>query len=255
MASPRLTFLYPILYRPTKVSGCAAIKSVRKVRRQPTKAAHFSTASRRRQEVAQQRYGTANEPLPSISGKNELAAPDADAAKPHAKIEPPAGKEADEKAEDKQRPPTDQEVSNNASTSSGDSSKQTIGARFTSESKSESVDPLPADPPPTEPPPGDVSDAAKVNAMETVLQMPSPTEEAEQKPPHLQAPPYVHHFDTWGLVRRLVEGGYTQEQAVTTMKAVRGILGGNMQLARDGLVSKSNVENVCETLTDSLTTY
>lgn len=64
-----------------------------------------------------------------------------------------------------------------------------------------------------------------------------------QKPPHISTPPYVHHFDTYSLVRRLEEGGWTQEQAVTLMKAVRLILSGNMDLARNGLVSKSNVEN------------
>lgn len=74
--------------------------------------------------------------------------------------------------------------------------------------------------------------------------MPSPAEEEKQKPPHLKTPPYVHHFDTYGLVKDLEKGGFSQEQAVTVMKAVRGILADNMELARDGLVSKSNVENV-----------
>jgi uncharacterized protein YdeI (BOF family) len=80
--------------------------------------------------------------------------------------------------------------------------------------------------------------------MDTVLSMPSPTEEREQnKPPHLQPPPYVHHFDTWSLVQDLDKGGFSQDQSVSLMKAVRGILADNMDLARRGLVSKSNVEN------------
>lgn len=64
-----------------------------------------------------------------------------------------------------------------------------------------------------------------------------------QRPPHISTPPYVHHFDTYSLVRRLEEGGWTEDQSVTLMKAVRTVLAGNMELARAGLVSKSNVEN------------
>jgi uncharacterized protein YdeI (BOF family) len=79
--------------------------------------------------------------------------------------------------------------------------------------------------------------------LDTVLHMPSPSEEEERKPPHLKTPPYVHHFDTYSLVKQLSKGGYTPEQAVTTMKAVRGILTDNIELARASLVSKSNVEN------------
>ena len=68
-------------------------------------------------------------------------------------------------------------------------------------------------------------------------------EEENRKPPHLKTPPYVHHFDTYSLVKQLAKGGFTNDQAVTIMKAVRGILTDNMELAREGLVSKSNVEN------------
>jgi hypothetical protein len=59
----------------------------------------------------------------------------------------------------------------------------------------------------------------------------------------MKATPYVHHFDTYSLVKQLCKGGYTTEQAITTMKAVRGILTENIELARKSLVSKSNVEN------------
>lgn len=85
--------------------------------------------------------------------------------------------------------------------------------------------------------------AAESKPSETVLHMPSPAEEEKKKPPHLQAPPYVHHFNTYSLVKDLETSGFSQDQAVTIMKAVRGILTINMELARDGLVSKSNVEN------------
>jgi len=96
--------------------------------------------------------------------------------------------------------------------------------------------------------------------LETVLNMPSSDKNGtaqapmhqqaatsktvgDNKPPHISAPMYVHHFDTYGLVKRLEEGGWNQESAITTMKAVRLILAENMDLARAALVSKSNVEN------------
>jgi len=63
------------------------------------------------------------------------------------------------------------------------------------------------------------------------------------KAPHLQTPQYVHHFDTWSLVRDLEKGNFTHDESVSLMKAVRGILGDNMSLARSAIVSKSNVEN------------
>ncbi|KAI9796338.1 MAG: hypothetical protein M1825_000633 [Sarcosagium campestre] len=81
--------------------------------------------------------------------------------------------------------------------------------------------------------------------LATVLHMAAPSSTTSQahRPPHLQAPPYVHHFDTYTLVRALGTGGYTQEQAVTAMKAVRALLAENLELAKEGLVSKSDVEN------------
>jgi hypothetical protein len=87
--------------------------------------------------------------------------------------------------------------------------------------------------------------------LETVLEMPPP-ETAEERnasrPPHLQTPPYVHHFDTYTLVQQVEAGGFTEEQAITAMKAVRGLLALNLDVAKAGLVSKSDVENVslCE---------
>ena len=62
-------------------------------------------------------------------------------------------------------------------------------------------------------------------------------------PPHMEAPRHIHHFDTYGLVKRLTDAQWQDPQAVTTMKAVRLMLADNMSLARDALVSKSMVEN------------
>lgn len=83
--------------------------------------------------------------------------------------------------------------------------------------------------------------------LETVLEMPppeTPEEENAAKPPHLQTPPYVHHFDTFTLVKQVEAGGFTEDQSITAMKAVRGLLALNLGVAKAGLVSKSDVENV-----------
>ena len=84
----------------------------------------------------------------------------------------------------------------------------------------------------------------RINPIDTVLSMSPPAGQSpEEKPPHLQPPPYVHHFDTWSLVQDLNKGGFSPHQSTVLMKAVRAILMDNMDLARRGLVSKSNVEN------------
>ncbi|KAL8814135.1 MAG: hypothetical protein Q9223_006617 [Gallowayella weberi] len=82
--------------------------------------------------------------------------------------------------------------------------------------------------------------------LDTVLHRPTPSDESassEEKPPHLQAPPYTHHFDTFTTTLSLQNGGFTPAQSITLMKAVRGLLARNLSLARAGLVSKSDVEN------------
>lgn len=80
--------------------------------------------------------------------------------------------------------------------------------------------------------------------MDAVLHMEPPkNQQPDEKPPHLTPPPYVHHFDSYSLVKQLEDGGYTQEQAITAMKAVRTLLAHNLDVAQGGLISKSDVEN------------
>jgi hypothetical protein len=86
-----------------------------------------------------------------------------------------------------------------------------------------------------------------LTTLETVLEMPPPdTQDQEDaaKPPHLQTPPYVHHFDTYTLVQQVEAGDFSTEQSITSMKAVRALLAHNLDIAKAGLVSKSDVENV-----------
>ncbi|KAM0264753.1 hypothetical protein ACHAQJ_000578 [Trichoderma viride] len=78
--------------------------------------------------------------------------------------------------------------------------------------------------------------------LDTVYYMGAP-ENASQQMPTMSPPKYVHHFDSYSLVKQLQEGGYSNDQAITMMKAVRTILAHNLDMAQESLVSKSNVEN------------
>jgi hypothetical protein len=86
------------------------------------------------------------------------------------------------------------------------------------------------------------AEAKADSPLGTILQMGPPSEE-EHKSPHLRPPPYVHHFDSYSLVKQLSSGGYTAKQSITAMKAVRSLLAENLDVAQEGLVSKSDVEN------------
>lgn len=98
-------------------------------------------------------------------------------------------------------------------------------------------------------------------APSTEKQNPRSQSDNNQKPPHLSPSPYVHHFDTYTLVKDLSKSGFTEEQSVSMMKAVRGLLADNLEMARAGLISKSDFENetylfqaACSELQNSLQT-
>ncbi|KAK8100602.1 hypothetical protein PG999_010976 [Apiospora kogelbergensis] len=76
--------------------------------------------------------------------------------------------------------------------------------------------------------------------MDAVLHMPPP---GEMHHPHISTPPYLHHFDSYTLVKQLQAEGYTQDQAITLMKIVRALLARHLETAQEGLVSKSDVDN------------
>ncbi|RKF61847.1 putative moz protein represents a chromatin-associated acetyltransferase protein [Erysiphe neolycopersici] len=86
----------------------------------------------------------------------------------------------------------------------------------------------------------------RLTSRGTVLHL-SPEKKVEEqntsKPANFQKPHYVHHFDTYTQVHRVQEGGFTLEQSITTMKAVRALLAMNLGVAKASLVSKSDVEN------------
>lgn len=80
--------------------------------------------------------------------------------------------------------------------------------------------------------------------LEEVLHRETPAAaKAPRQHPHMSPPPYVHHFDSYSLVKQLQEGGYTQGQAIEAMKGIRALLAQNLDRAQESLVSKSDVEN------------
>ncbi|KAM3508505.1 hypothetical protein MY10362_001163 [Beauveria mimosiformis] len=78
--------------------------------------------------------------------------------------------------------------------------------------------------------------------LEAVLHM-QPPEQTAQQHPSMSPSPYEHHFDSYSLVKQLEEGGYTSQQAIMSMKAIRKLLAKNLGVAQQSLVSKSDVEN------------
>lgn len=207
MATPRLPFLWPMLFKPTKGPRSAS----RIVPRSAHQSRGFTNSATHNQSRIQQRYGTANRPAPHLREEG---------------VQNQKDDEEQVKFEKVSKEPVEEEEEEQPRTTPPPSQSQTTKT---------------TDAPPSPPPnPPHVPES---KPLDTILHMPSPAEEEERKPPHLKTPPYVHHFDTYSLVRQLVKGGLTNDQSVTVMKAVRGILTDNMELAREGLVSKSNVEN------------
>jgi hypothetical protein len=205
-----------MLFRPVKVSRTRA-----RVPSHPRSSIRCLSTSQRHQDEVPQRYGTAHEPAPHLRGEQPRGASKESETSELEILEnkTPEKKPTELVDEDEDEGPPPKTIPSSHSKPAD---------------TTENPPPSPAPDPPK---------IAESKPLETVLHMPSPQEEEQRKPPHLKTPPYVHHFDTYGLVKDLTKSGFTEDQSITVMKAVRGILTDNMSLARRGLVSKSNVEN------------
>ncbi|KAH6693826.1 hypothetical protein F5X68DRAFT_47279 [Plectosphaerella plurivora] len=240
MTTPRLTFLYPHLARSIRLGDVAA-QTARRARkpagldvpRRGVASAPFRTTAPRRQTA--RRHGSAVEPLPLIE---ETAVPKT----------PPLP--AQEILEQTGQTPTTQQTA-----SSSQSEPATEPAAEEKENKAETAPQVPAgaaqdaaapassESAATGPPEATRAEAKKAGPLEAVLTMGPPPEESQHKIPNLSASPYVHHFDSYSLVRQLEAAGFTPEQAITSMKAIRKSLAQNLDVAQESLVSKSDVEN------------
>ena len=238
MSIPRLAFLYPHLFNTAKVQGPNISHHSVCSRQKRLQHSSFSTSPPPQQQTYAQRYGSAAEPqpppIPALSpahGTTTLAGKFAKEVESSGSTTQPQKSESDPaKENDKaakraaEKPPKPQsspeKVSKPGDKTAGDSKDKENATTTLRENL--------------------------IKPMETILQMETSdtAKPEEQKSPHLHAPLYVHHFDTYTLVKDLQNGGFTQDQSVTLMKAVRSLLALNLDIARQSLVSKSDIENV-----------
>ncbi|KAK4232054.1 hypothetical protein QBC38DRAFT_464225 [Podospora fimiseda] len=243
MPGSRLTFLYPHLFRSTGRWTEPALSQVSQAtRRKPPPSSQlrpFTTPSTSLQAPSfAKRAGKGVEPPQSPSPQEQPAQPQPQDAPPSPQPQdaPPSPQPDPEKGSPTSKPPIGEKYK--------ESQEQPI---LTSSSPSPETIELP--------PP---SDPKKPSPMTEILHMqPPPTPEAPTAtltptPPSPQSPSlnsplphhtYVHHFDSYSLVKHLSQGGYTLPQAIQTMKAIRAILASNLDDAQAKLHSKSDVEN------------
>ncbi|MDI1486315.1 MAG: hypothetical protein OHK93_005542 [Ramalina farinacea] len=219
MSTPRLTFLNPHLFSPARVPTTSLTPKPLGPTQTPFRKAGISTTRPQKQETYPQRYGTAAEPQPP---PNMPSNPQEQKSLAGVIEREKAEFSRDAAIKTTLRDPSVRATELNASESR---SKQP-SAEASSDNKARTAKPL-----------------------ETLMQMGAPELEkpGEHKTPYMQPPPYVRHFDTYTLMKDLHQGGFSEDQSVTTMKAVRGLLAVNLDIAKEGLFSKSDVENVNNT--------
>ena len=243
MSTTRLTFLYPHLFRSIR-AGEPVTKTIRIRQQTPPRQClnskrGFATTGRRRDQRFIQRHGKAV----------ELFLHEGETADGTKVFTPEEVAKEDEKSKDVKKEATKKEnkpESKAAPSSSAPLSEETQAAlRLPGDENIKSTGTEKEGPTPLQQAAANTADK-NAPPLETVLHMPPPETAEERnaaKPPHLQTPPYVHHFDTYTLVQQVETGGFTNEQSITTMKAVRGLLALNLDVAKAELVSKSDVEN------------
>lgn len=259
MATPRLTFLYPHLFRSLRVCEpivqISTTAQVRVPRRQCLQSRGFATSARRPARFVE-RHGNAVKPFlaPGEIAENfRVYTPVEDA-------------EGDDSAPTKDLKKQAQEIERQGDLKKAEKAEVDVSSSAPLSEEVQAAERIPGDEIPgggkivekrTREPEQDEliprQQAAKntplsMAPLETMLSTPKPESMVEdvsvEKPPHLQTPPYVHHFDTYTLVQQVAAGSFTKEQSVTAMKAVRGLLALNLDVARAGLVSKNDMENV-----------
>lgn len=253
MTTPRLPFLYPHLFKRVASQDCSFGFHPLRSKHAQLRKAGISTTKCLKQETYAQRYGTATEPKLPPPGSSMPMKPQeekslADAIEKEVK-DPPKGEEQKKTG----APKPSQEPSKTPPEDSKDQPDKSRDSAIDATLRDPTIRAHELDA--SESHPKEKAEAAsalqnsenarKAKPLETVLQMGAPTvEKPDEHRAPLQAPPYVHHFDTFTLVKDLERGGFTEHQSVSLMKAVRGFLAMNLDIAKEGLVSKSDVENV-----------
>lgn len=240
MSPPRLSFLYPHHFKSIRSCESKLPRSLPRSRK-PAGSSEICTSVQRAEETYPQRYGAAAELQKPPSGAPEspgVTTTLANAIETEVKAQ---NEKKNEAKSDSTRPSIiagGSQVVKKPPASSLES--QTLPDNMPQPSKLDGNDVHPRDPviPGTIiTPPG--------KSLETVLQMGVSGKEVENhKQLNMHPSPYVHHFDTFKFVRDLGDGGFSEQQSVGLMKAVRSLLAMNLKVANESFVSKSDVENV-----------
>ena len=258
MATPRLPSLLSGVWRYSADVYNPAMRSAIAARRMR---AYHPSLRRHQQEQIPQRYGSANEPPPHLGGGTGIGPA---TAKPEEQAQalPKIGEKLQQDGEKEVK--AEQQEQEQEQEQKLKQDPTTVDARQASR---QMYDPMldSSEALPTRDPPGSTrmpEDKPLESVLNTVPDQAPQTEKSDDQPhaeehpdktfdehsppvkvPHMEPPRYVHHFDTYGLVKRLGEGGWDQTQAITIMKAVRMMLAENTDLAKQALVSKSFLEN------------
>ncbi|RMD42860.1 hypothetical protein DV735_g2270, partial [Chaetothyriales sp. CBS 134920] len=212
MAAPRLPFLHSNFLRAIRSCEPKTRGSLRT--RPPPRHQHLHTSQRRPQEAYSSRYGPA--------ASHEGLPPPPKPTDPLFSPEVPASPEKDHKHDPYSNPAHEEithPIQSNGSKTAYSASDNNTSADDTAEG----------------------AEALGSPELNLVLSVP---EETQNRHPHLEPPPYEHHFDTYSLVQQLgTDSAYTPEQAITLMKAIRHMLDINLTVAKESLVSKSDTEN------------
>uniref|UniRef100_A0A093XUZ4 Uncharacterized protein C27B12.07 n=1 Tax=Talaromyces marneffei PM1 TaxID=1077442 RepID=A0A093XUZ4_TALMA len=232
MATPRPPFLYPQLLRSVR----AYQGSARSLRIQLSSPATFS---RNQSTVSRRQAQSIESKLPPPTQPKRKSARQASSSSVNRNATPKARKDASkENSVSQDAKGGNKEDNTTKSTQPSEPPTQTPANNEVKPDASKAADSIPQDVPPPK------------NPMDSVLQMPPNSDlglarvpSRGQEVPHLDPAPYIHHFDTYTLVKNLQEGGFSEEQAITVMKGIRGILQEKLDLAEATLTSKSDSEN------------
>lgn len=243
MPTQRLTFLYPHLFRTARLGESAASKG-RSRRGQhaapPSCQKSFGISTSASKSSFAPRVGKAIEPKPlgNVQGAPALESPPSTTNTAGTQEQPPPppqeGGQQAQAGEAKESTPEQRKDAAKTLDPAADALKETLSSPGEASSSSTAND-------------GSIESSKKKRAtgpMDALLHIEPPEKIRDKdKPPHLSPPPYVHHFDSYSLVKQLEDGGFSQAQAITTMKAVRALLAQNLDVAQEGLVSKTDVDN------------
>lgn len=234
MANSRLPFLWPNFFRAVRACEPTTYRSIRTPPQtaKSTRRASFHSSSSRRQEAIVQRYGqAATQNLPPPPKPDEASTPshEQEQASTSKKDTQQSSRSFHKDNQTEEHVGQDDPQDSNTTSDYINEASLLKGSRHDVRTSEE--EPL------------------ENKELDIVLSVPSPSELKDKdgsRHPHLEPSPYEHHFDTYSLVQQLAAKeppAYTEEQAITLMKAIRLMLAMNLDFAKEGLVSKSDTEN------------